>query len=91
MNPRRIGHILILAGLGLFIVGLALLVSSSLLNIGEQGWSGGVGFCVVIFFIPVCAGYGDASLPMFLFLASILVLVIVLLPILLSHLRSREA
>lgn len=89
MKSWKVGHALIMLGLVLLIVGFALLALAPLLDIGEQGSTGGVGVCVAIFVIPVCVGYGDASLPVFLSLASVLLLVIVLLPLLLSFFQDR--
>ncbi len=78
---------LIKIGIILILLGIALIVLSTVL-LGLRQSAGGetaVAGCIVIFFIPICFGYGDYSLLLPLIIAMIiLVLVLILLPLILA-------
>lgn len=65
VNLFRVGLLLFLTGFALTIIAALLPLVASLVG-GAGGQPSGVsgGGCVLIMFIPICFGFGEAALPM---------------------------
>ncbi len=77
-NPLlRLGIIVLFAGLALILLSMLL---QTLTSTNQEGISSGVAGCVILLFIPVCFGLGDAGfLPIIISLSLILTIALILI------------
>lgn len=82
MDLLKLGFILIFLGFITAFVGVLIPILLTLLEPTKVGI--GVGGCIVVFFIPICFGYGEPAVPMM-----IIMLVLALALIIVSFLMFR--